>query len=174
MGRASTKNDKSIYQITREECGLTREKASEQIVYLSADRIEKIENAKVNIQPEDILALADCYKAPNLCNYYCSQECPIGQQYVPEVKLKDLSQIAIETLNALNKMNREKERLLEIVEDGEITPDEYEDFLAIKKTLDKISLSVDTLQLWINQTIADGKIDKTIFENKEKSSLTMD
>ena len=164
MGRASKKEDKSIYQLTREECGLTREKASEQIGFISADRIEKIENAKVNVQPEDILALAECYKAPNLCNHYCSHECPIGQQHVPEVKFKDLSQIAIETLNALNKMNREKERLLEIVEDGEITPDEYTDFLEIKKTLDKISLSVDTLQLWLDQTIADGKIDKKAFK----------
>lgn len=164
MGRASTKSDKSIYQTTREGCGLTREKASEKIGYLSADRIEKIENAKVNVQPEDILALAECYKAPNLCNYYCSQECPIGQQYIPEIKPKDLSQIAIETLNALNRMNREKERLLEIVEDGEITPDEYADFQEIKKTLDKIVLSVSTLQLWIDQTIADGKIDKNTFD----------
>jgi len=164
MGRTSTKEDKSIYQLTREECGLTREKASDKIGFMSPDRIEKIENAKVSVQPEDILALAECYKAPNLCNYYCSQECPIGQQYVPEVKLKDLSQIAIETLNALNKMNKEKERLLEIVEDGEITPDEYDDFIAIKATLDKIALSVDTLQLWIDQTIADGKIDEKIFK----------
>lgn len=165
MGRASTKKDKSIYQLTREECDLTREKAADLIGFISADRIEKIENNKVNVQPEDVLALADCYKAPSLCNHYCSQECPIGQQYVPEVKLKDLSQIAIETLNALNKMNREKERLLEIVEDGEITPDEYQDFFAIKKTLDKISLSVDTLQLWIDQTIANGEIDEDAFKN---------
>ena len=78
----------------------------------------------------------------------------------------DLGQIAIETLNSLNRINREKDRLLEIVEDGEITPDEIADFVSIKKTLDKISLSVDTLQLWIDQTIAEGKLDKTVFEEQ--------
>lgn len=164
MGRSSIKKDKSIYQITREECGFTREKASELIGFMSPDRIEKIENDKVNTQPEDVLALAKCYKAPSLCNYYCSQECPIGQEYVPQVQLKNLSQIAIETLNALNKLNREKDRLLEIVEDGQITPDEYSDFTVIKKTLDKIALSVDTLQLWIDQTIANGEIDEAAFK----------
>jgi len=164
MGRASTKEDKSIYQTTRESLGLTREAASELIGYMSADRIEKIENAKVNIQPEDILALSNCYKEPGLCNYYCTNECPIGQEYIPEIKIKNLSQIAIETLNALNKINKEKDRLLEIVEDGEVTSDEYEDFVNIKETLDKISLSVETLQLWVNKTIADGKIDKSIFD----------
>lgn len=164
MGRSSTKKDKSIYQTTREDCGLTREKASELIGFISPDKIEKIENSKVNIQPEDVMALANCYKAPSLCNHYCSHECPIGQEHVPEVKFKELSQIAIETLNALNKMNRDKERLLEIVEDGQVTPDEYSDFLAIKQTLDKIALSVDTLQLWIDQTIANGEIDQNNFK----------
>ena len=103
--------------------------------------------------------MANCYKAPELCNYYCSRECPIGQQYVPEIKVKDLAQIAIETLNSLNRMNREKDRLLEIVEDGQVTPDEYRDFYEIKKTLEKISLSVNTLQLWVNKSIAEGNME---------------
>jgi len=164
MGRASLKENKSIYQKTRESLGLTREKASDLLEYISADRLEKIENAKISVQPEDVLALAKCYKAPGLCNHYCSNECPIGQQCVPEIEAKNLSQIAIETLNALNKIGKEKDRLLEIVEDGQITPDEYKDFVTIKKTLDKISLSVDTLQLWIDQAIADGNIDKNKLE----------
>ncbi len=163
MGRASTKENKSIYQITREELKLTREKADELIGYMSPERIEKIENYKVNIQPDDVMALADCYKAPRLCNYYCANECPIGQKYIPEVEVKDLAQITIETLNSLNKINREKDRLLEIIEDGRITDDELADFVLIKKTLDKISLSVDTLQLWVNQAIADGDLDETAF-----------
>lgn len=65
----------------------------------------------------------------------------------------------LETLNSLNRMNKEKDRLLEIVEDGRVTPDEYEDFFEIKKTLEKISLSVDTLQLWVDKAIADGNIE---------------
>ena len=160
MGRASTKENKSIYQVTREKLGLTREKASSLLKVISAERLEKIENYKINIPPEDVLTLAQCYNTPALCNYFCSHECPIGQKYVPEIEAKELSQIAIETLNALNKINREKDRLLEIVEDGEITPDEYEDFFLIKKTLDKISMSVDSLQLWVDQAIANGGIEQ--------------
>ena len=159
MGRASTKENKSIYQTTREELKLTREKASELIGFISPERIEKIENAKVNVQPDDVMALAECYKAPKLCNYYCANECPIGQKYVPELQVKDLAQIAIETLNSLNRINKEKDRLLEIVEDGQITPDEYKDFFEIKKTLEKIALSVDTLQLWVDKSIADGHME---------------
>ena len=164
MGRSSTKTDKSIYQKTREALNLTREKASELLDCISPEKIEKIENSKVNIQPEDVVAMAKGYKAPQLCNYYCSNECPIGQQSVAELKIKELSQITIETLSALNRIEAETSRLVEIVEDGKITPDEYEDFKKIKKTLDKISLSVDTLQLWVDQAVADGLIDKSILD----------
>lgn len=44
MGRASVKVNKNIYQIKREELGLTREKASELIGSITPERIEKIEN----------------------------------------------------------------------------------------------------------------------------------
>ena len=159
MGRRSNKEDKSVYQEYREKLDLTREKASELIGFISAAKLEKIENGKVTVQPEDVIALAECYKAPELCNYYCSQECPIGQEHVPEIKIKDLAQIAVETLNSLNRLNKEKDRLLEIVEDGQITPDEYKDFFEIKKTLEKIALSVDTLQLWVDKSIADGHME---------------
>ena len=165
MGRASVKENKSIYQLTREELKLTREKASEMTGFMSPEHIEKIENGKINIQPDDVLALAECYKSPKLCNYYCSNECPIGKKYVPEVQVKDLAQIAIETLNSLNRINREKDRLLEIIEDGKVTDDEISDFVSIKKTFDKISLSVNTLQLWVDQAIADGNLDRSIFDD---------
>ena len=78
---------------------------------------------------------------------------------IRKAEKKDLARIAIETLNSLNRMNKEKDRLLEIVEDGQVTPDEYKDFFEIKKTLEKISLSVDTLQLWVDKSIADGHME---------------
>ena len=93
MGRKSNKEDKSVYQEMREKLNLTREKASELIGFISPAKLEKIENGKVSVQPEDVIAMAQCYKAPELCNYYCSQECPIGQQYVPEIKVKILPRL---------------------------------------------------------------------------------
>lgn len=170
MGKKSIKENKNIYQISRENLELTREKASERMAYISADRIEKIESEKSLPHPDEILAMAECYKAPDLCNYYCSHECPIGQEKVPELKIKDLSQIVLEMLASLNAVDKEKNRLIEITVDGEITEDEISDFVAIKNQLDKISLSVDTLQLWIEKTIADGKIDKSLLESYSKQA----
>lgn len=163
MGKKSTKENKNIYQTSRENLELTREQASALLEYISADRIEKIENERSLPHPEEVLTMAQCYKAPNLCNYYCSKECPIGQQYVPEVKMKNLSQITLEMLNSLNSLGKAKDRLVEITVDGEITKDEYQDFAIIQKQLFQISLAVDTLQLWFEKNIADGKIDKELF-----------
>ena len=130
---------------------------------ITSDRIAKLENGSVHVQPEDVVLMAECYRAPELCNYYCTHECAIGEKTVEEIEMKSLSQIAIETLNSLNKMTRLKDRLLEIVEDGRVRPNESDDFLIIKSTLDKISASVNALQLWVDGQIADGKLDKKIF-----------
>lgn len=158
MGRKSTKENKNIYQLSREEANLTRESASEKLVFVSADRIEKIEYEKSLPHPEEILAMAECYKNPALCNYFCSHECPIGQQYVPEIKMKELSQITLEMLASLNVLEREKNRLIEITVDGEISEDEIQDFKKIQQQLAKISMAIDSLQLWIQKSIAEGKI----------------
>ena len=47
MGKRSIKENKNIYQTSRECLSLTREKASELMQYISADRIEKIESKKL-------------------------------------------------------------------------------------------------------------------------------
>ena len=90
MARVSTKENKNVYQRTRESLQLTREAASELLEGITPERIEKIENERSMPHPDEVLIMAEKYKQPSLCNYFCANECPIGQQYVPEVKIKDL------------------------------------------------------------------------------------
>lgn len=160
MGKKSTKENKNIYQLSRENMRYTREKASEVLCHISADRIEKIESEKSLPHPDEILTMAECYKTPNLCNYYCSHECPIGQQYVPEVTVKDLSNIILEMLASLNSLNKMKERLIEITADGIIHDDEIHDFAVIQNELENISITVESLQFWVETTIVNNKLDK--------------
>ena len=163
MARASTKENKNIYFRYREQLGLTREEASETLGGLTADRIEKIENERSLPHPDEVLLMAEGYKAPQLCNYYCANECQIGQEYVPEVKTRELSQITLEMLATLNSLNRDRDRLIEITVDGVISDDEISDFLAIQDSLEKMSLAVSALRLWVDQKIAEGKLDKSRF-----------
>lgn len=159
MGRVSTKENKNVYQITREKLRLTREKASELLEAIQPERIERIESGKSLPNPDEVLIMAEKYKEPALCNSYCANQCPIGRQYVPEVKIKDLSQIVLEMLASLNSIGKRKERLIEITIDGRIDNDELEDFVHIQQELERISITVETLQLWAEQMLATGMID---------------
>lgn len=168
MGKASVKENKNIYYKLREELNLSREAASELLVTLSPERIECIENEKQYPNPDDILAMAKGYKFPGLCNHYCANVCPIGKESVTEIKVKDLSQIILEILASLNAMKNSQEKLIEITADGVIDDEELKDFVFIQKELERISVTVETLQLWVAQMIADGKINMKKYEAIKK------
>ena len=56
-------------------------------------------------------------------------------------------------------VEKKKERLIEIVADGKIEEDEYTDFIKIQDELEKISLAVEALQLWVEKAIDENGID---------------
>ena len=168
MARVSTKENKNVYQLTREGLKLSREAASELLESIPPERIEKIENERSLPHPDEVLVMSDKYKQPSLCNYYCANQCPIGQEYVPEIKVKDLSQIVLEMLASLNSVGKQKERLIEITADGKISGDELEDFIFIQEELERISITVETLQLWSERMMATGVIDEEQYNAYKK------
>lgn len=157
-----------IYKAIRKEHNMTRDDVCDAVTdsgnVLQPERLERIENGKLQIHPEEVMLLSEIYGEPTLCNHYCSKECPIGQKYVPEIKVKDLTQIVLELLSSLNTMKKSQERLIEITANGIIEDDEIKDFVFIQKELERISITVETLQLWVEQMIADNKIDKKKYE----------
>lgn len=167
MGKKSTKENKTRYHLVREELEWSREYASEMLGTIAPERLERIENEKVSPYPEEILVMAETYKRPSLCNYYCSQHCPIGQQYVPEIEIKELSSIVLEMLASLNSVNKRKDRLVEIAADGKIDQDEIDDFIYIQEELERISITVETLQLWSEKMLANGVIDAEAYKAKK-------
>ena len=172
MARVSTKENKNIYQLTREGLRLTRDAASELLGSIPPERIEKIENERSLPHPDEVLIMSDKYKQPSLCNYYCANQCPIGQEYVPEIKIKDLSQIVLEMLASLNAMHKKKERLIEITADGKISGDELSDFILIQEELERISITVETLQLWSERMLAMGTIDEKQYQFYKEQKQT--
>ena len=159
MGKKSTRENKSIDQLAREEADMTRAEASEKMQFVSDSRIEKYESGKSPVQPDEVLAMARAYKKPELCNYYCSHECPIGQEYVPEVKTGELAQIVLKMLASMNSLEKLKNCLIEITADGEISIDEIEDFARIESGIEEIAMAADALTLWKENMMASGRID---------------
>ena len=157
MAMKPVKNDKNVYRMSREAAKLTREAASEQL-FISPDRIEKIEMRGAAPHPDEVLAMSTAYKDPVLCNYYCSHECETGKVCVPEVQAKDVSQITLEMLANLNKMSKVKDRLIEITVDGVISEEELKDFKEIKDTLGKMSTAIESLTMWVSNSIVSGRM----------------
>ena len=168
MGRASTKEHKTKYQLIREELGLSREKASELLETISPERLEKIENERSEPHPDEVLLMSQKYRKPSLCNHYCSNQCPIGRQYVPEVQVKELSAIVLEMLASLNAVHKQKDRLIEIAADGKISDAEIDDFIYIQEELERISITVETLQLWSEKMLANGIIDAEAYNARKR------
>ena len=159
MGRRSVKENKSIYMLSREQHGLTREHASDVIDGITPSRLEKLENGRTTVQPEDVVMLARAYQEPGLCNYYCTHECAIGRKSVPEIEEKELPQIAVEMVNRISRLNQKKDLILQIAEDGTVTEDEYRDFSDLKQLIDSLVVSAETLKLWLNKAGATGEVD---------------
>ena len=170
MGKQSTRENKNIYQLCLEEQGLTREKASEKMVGVSASRIEKIEYELQEPTPYDVIQMADCYKRPELCNYYCSHKCVIGDRYVPEIEVSELPDIILETIASLNEINPLTSRLIQIARDVKITDDEIHDFALISKRLDEVSLAIDSLNLWVDKMVSENNINIELLK-EERAKL---
>ena len=129
MSRRSVKENKTVYQQSRERRNLSREAASERLEFVSADRIEKIESGRSAPHPDEVLLMEKGYEDPELSNYYCTHECPIGMKYVQRVELKELPQLTVELLSALNAMEEEKNRLIDISVDGRVSDTERKQFM---------------------------------------------
>ena len=108
--------------------------------------------------------MPEVYSEPNVPNIYCANECPLGHTYVSQVEAKDLPVITLEMLNLLNRLTKQKERHVEITVDGEIAQDEFTDFKRIRHDLEQMSMTIDSMELWIDNMIAEGKIEKEALE----------
>ena len=138
----------NLYYFVRTEKGLSRDKACNLFERISPDRLERIENGKVLPNPEEIMELAEKYGEPNIRNYYCANQCPMGRNYVREVEKLDLSQATLQIIAQINKISSYKDRLIEIASKGHVTEEYSEEFDMITSELEELQNAIDSLILW--------------------------
>lgn len=165
MGRASVKENKTVYQLSREACGMTRAEASEAMQFVTDSRIEKIENEKTTATPEEVMAMAKSYRKPDLCNYFCTHECAIGKEWVPPIREKPIEAIVLEMLDTLNNLEKDRNRLIEITSDGVIHDDQIADFVRVRSQLERMRSVVDSLRLWFDAAVAQGSVNVEILND---------
>lgn len=102
-----------------------------------------------NVPPDGVVMMSDLYKQPELKNYYCKHECPIGKNFPMATQESGLQGITVKILNSLDddEIRGMKKNLLSIAADGEITVDEQEEFDRIVKTLEELENAISELRI---------------------------
>ena len=136
-------------------------------------RLNKIEN-EVTPTPDEVFNMSKAYKTPELCSYYCANECRIGKETnAKEIKIKDLSNIVLGMLNKLHAMDEKKEELISISADGDVDDEELEDFYNIQIELIQMAELIDTLKVWTDKMIYEGKIDEKKYKELQHKKANL-
>ncbi len=126
---------------------LNNSESAQDIVHIERSRLIAIEKGHKAPYPEEVLTMARVYDAPELCNQYCTGQCPIGRENKPLI-YDDLSQVSTRLMSALYFLQNASDRIFSILEDGKVSREEQEDFGKILETLDKLSYGAQSLKLW--------------------------
>ena len=76
--------------------------------------------------------------------------------------------IVLKMVDSLNTVQDNQRRLISITADGIVDDSEIDDFVSIQEELEKISITVEALQLWTEQMVANGAIDMDKYEARRK------
>lgn len=155
MGRAATKAQSNVWYQARIEASKWNEKllsrfgAAEEMG-LSEDAVKSAELGLYKSMPvENAVLMADCYNAPQLLNYYCLNECPIGCNKPLSTEVIGIEKVTVKLLRKLKNIDIEdmKDKLLDIAEDGKIGEDEIPTLKQILHYLDSMAKTVSELRI---------------------------
>ena len=144
--------EENIYRLARKKAAeknplLKSLDTAQDVLCIDRLRLLKIENGQKAPDPYDVVSMAKVYDAPELRNYYCSKECPLGCSSEPLI-YDDLDKISVRLMSALHFLENAEDKLYTILEDGKVTENERDEFRNILETLEKIAYSASSLQLW--------------------------
>lgn len=159
MGTRPTKAADNIYCRSRLEASkyndrLNSRAGAAELLGISESSLADYELGNTKVVPVDkVNLMADLYRAPEIRNFYCANECPLGKNCVPQLEVEELDRLTIKVLSALKKVGYIKETLLDITADGVVSAEEQLEFAEVIKALDTISQNAQELKLWAEKQI---------------------
>ena len=127
----------------------SREGAAE-MLGMSISAVSDAELGLTKIMPVDkAVLMADLYNAPELLNYYCLNECPIGGRRPISDKMIDIERATVKLTKILRKETVQwfKHGLQDIAADGKVGEEEFEDFDRIVDELREVSKVISELEI---------------------------
>ena len=126
---------------------LNNSESAQDIVHIERSRLIAIEKGQKSPYPEEIVSMAEVYGAPELCDGYCTSQCPIGRGRRP-LLYEDLNQISAQLMSSLYFLQSANDLVFSILEDGHVDQQEREAFRKVLQLLDKVSYGAQSLKLW--------------------------
>ncbi len=126
----------------------SREGAAERLG-MSVSSVADAELGLTKCMPVDkAVLMADLYNAPHLLNYYCLNECPIGCRHSISDEVVDIDRVTVKLLKRLkvDDLEKIKDRLLDISEDGVIEDEEKPDLVSVLKYLEDLAKVISELK----------------------------
>lgn len=126
---------------------LNNSESAQDIVHIERTRLIAIEKDQKTPYPEEVVSMAEVYHAPELCDQYCTGQCPIGKDRKP-LLYEDLNRISAQLMSSLYFLQSANDLVFSILEDGKVAQEEREAFRKVLQLLDKVSYGTQSLKLW--------------------------
>ncbi len=159
MGTRPTKAASNIYCRCRLEAAkfndrLNSRAGAAELLGVSESSLADYELGNTKVVPVDkVNLMADLYHAPEIRNFYCANECPIGKNCITQLEVEELDRLTIKVLAAFQKVGYIKDTLIDITADGVISDTEKTEFSQVIRALDNISKNAQELKLWAEKQI---------------------
>ena len=164
MGSAPTKAGSNVYCRCRLEAAMyndrlkSREGAAE-LLGVSSSAMADYELGNVKIMPVDkVNLMADLYNAPELRNYYCTHDCPLGTR-MPQLEISSADKAVLNFIAAYMDLKRSEDEIEDLVikaaEDGTITE---KTISLLSRTMAKattLSTRTQEMLLWAEKNMKD-------------------
>lgn len=167
MGREATKAAGNPWYEARKKAAeyddrlCSREGAAERLG-MSVSAVADAELGLSKCMPVDkAVLMADLYNAPQLLNYYCLHECPIGCRHSLSDEVLGIERVTVKLLKSLkvDELDGIKEKLIDIAADGIISDDEKPEMRNILNYLDELSRTISELKTIGSIALNGGKVD---------------
>lgn len=158
MPRNATKAAGNVFYTARKEAEKSndrmgsREGAAEE-TGIDRTRLARIEGGVLIPYPEKVWMMAQTYRAPQLCNHYCANLCPLGRKTITPCELLQIDRLTITVLAAMRGAGHVRDIILDIAGDGEITEEEVPQLEQVVKHLKAMERASMELRLWIAKYI---------------------
>lgn len=155
MGKGPINENNNVYFKARKKAAAynerlySREGAAE-LLGISVSTLADYELGNTKVVPVDkVVLMSDLYNSPELITGYCMRECPVHGFLPLATEEKSIQGIALRFLKGFNEneLQRMKEDLIDITEDGIISKDEVPRLKAILERLDKIAETISEMKI---------------------------